>query len=208
MLQWRMKPGMFAKLICGAAALALLAGCGGGGGGGGVTGPVTTPPVITPPVITPPVTTPTYPSPPASALSVSAHALTNFTAILSEDVTSIPVGGTVNYTVVLTNSSSSPQSMIADSSNGTSVPKASLRITNSAGQTVYPPPVRPLDAPPPPPSNGVAAIQPGESIFKTTALAVFSKPGTYQAVATFTVAASASDKAQTVTLPALPITVK
>lgn len=98
--------------------------------------------------------------------------------------------------------------MVTDTFNGVSAPKASLQIKNAALQVVYPPPVHPLDAPPAPPANGVIGIQPGQSVFKTTALATFTSAGTYQAVATFTVAATASDKPQVVTLAALPVTVR
>lgn len=191
-----------AKALPALVMLALLTGCG-GGGGSSATAP--TPPVLSPGPL-PPVPIP------APTLAVSAPALSNFTATLSENAASISVGGTVNYTVTLANTSSTPATILTNTSNGVSVPIATLRVSSSSGQTLYPPVsqpgARPQDGPPPPPSSGVVTLQPGQSLSQTRALAVFSKADTDQAVATFTVAANLTDTPQTVTLNALPLTVK
>ena len=154
-------------------------------------------------------------TPAPAVTSVSAPALSSFTAKLSEDVSSVGVGGTVNYTVTLTNSSGAAATVTTNTVSGVNVPDNSLSIRNSTGKTVYPPGsqpgMRPLDAPPPPPpplNSGVVTLQPGQSISQTRAISVFSQAGAYQAVATFTVAANSTDTPQTVTLSALPVTVK
>lgn len=186
----------------------VLTGCGGGGGGSAANFPVTT--TGSPPA---PVTMPT----PLPTTSVSAPALNNFTVSLSEDTSTASVGGAVTYTLRLQNTSSSSASVIADTNNSQSVPKATLRITDPNGVVIYPV-VQAHGvqashdvAPPPPPTDGGAGVilAPGEQLTPLTRiLSVFSVPGTYQAQATFSVAATPTDPVQTVTLPPLPVTIR
>lgn len=180
-----------------------LTGCGGGGGGSSVVGTVPVQPL-------PPAPTP-IPIP--LVTTVSASALQNFTVSLAEDSAVVPVGGTVNYTLTLTNTSSSTATVIVAVDNGQTVPIAVLRVTNPNGTTVYPvarPGVAHDNAPPaPPPLDVPATLAPGQSL--TTihrAVSAFASAGTYQAVATFTVASTAADTKQMVTLPSLGVTAR
>jgi uncharacterized repeat protein (TIGR01451 family) len=174
--------------------LMLAAGCGGGGGGGSST---TTGGVVGGGTTTLPQAAPTL---------VSAPALGGITATLSESQAAISVGGTVTYTFLLTNTSSAPATVIADNLNNVAVPKATLRVTDSSGRTVYPTGATPGDTPPAPPSNGVATLQPNGQISFSRTVSAFSKADVYQAVATFTVASSATDTPQTITLSPLAVT--
>ncbi len=202
-----MKSGAVITALALSVLMGTTAGCGGGGGGSSASsssgtgtstsgGGTTTPPVVTPPV-----------TPPSTSQTVSAPALGSFTASLTEDPYSITAGGTVNFTLKITNSSSTAATIVAEKLAGVNVPIASLRVTNSAGQVVYPVGATPQDTPPAPPSGGVT-LQPGQSLQETKSVAVFAKADTYPAVATFTVAASTVAKAQTVTLGPLPVTAK
>ncbi len=180
-----------------------LAGCGGGGGG---NSPAATAPAPAPPP------TPTPAQAPA-VTAVSAPALQNFTVTLAEDNAAIPVGGTVNYTLTLTNTSSSTATVIDTVVNGQTVPQAELRVTNASGVTVYPvsrPGIAHDNSPPPPPALYLpATLAPGQSLTTITrAVSAFSSAGTYQATAMFTVASSAADTPQTVTLTPLSVTVQ
>lgn len=145
--------------------------------------------------------------------TVSAPALQNFTVSLAEDSATIPVGGTVNYTLTLTNTSSSTATVIVAVENSQTVPQAVLRVSNPNGTTVYPvarPGVAHVNPPPPPPPLDVpATLAPGQSL--TTihrAVSAFASAGTYQAVATFTVASTNADAKQMVTLPSLGVTAR
>ena len=167
-------------------------GCGGGGGGGTTTATTTGG-----------GTTPA----PAAPTSVSAPALGSFTATLAESAAAISAGGAVNYTFTLTNTSSAPATVIVDTQGSAAVPKVTLQVTDSNGRTVYPSGASPFDAvPPPPPTSGVATVQPNAAISFSRTVSVFSKASAYRAVATFTVAASGSDTPQTVTLSPLVVT--
>jgi len=142
---------------------------------------------------------------------VSAPALQNFTVSLAESAATIPVGGTVNYTLTLTNTSSSPASVIVAAENGQAVPQAVLRVSDPGGATVYPvarPGVAHNNPPPPPPSlNLPVTLAPGQSLTTITrAVSAFGAAGTYQAVASFMVAPTNNDPVQTVTLPPLFVT--
>lgn len=185
--------------------LAAVPGCGGGGGGSASSpSPITT---------TGPIS---GSNPPSPTTSVSAPALNNFTVSLQEDNATISTGGTVNYTLTLANTSLSTATIVATSESGITVPKATLRVTDSSGTVVYPV-QRPglqrahdAPAPPPPPSNDTTVtLVPSQQLPSLTrSVVAFSAKGTYQAVATFTVAGTMSDTPQTVTLPPLTVTVQ
>ena len=180
-----------------------LAGCGVGGGGISSVG---TAPVL-------PLPTTPAPSSTSTATTVSAPALQNFTVSLAEDAAVVPVGGTVNYTLTLTNTSSSTATVIVAVDNNQTVPQAVLRVSDPNGTTVYPvarPGVAHDNLPPPPPALDLpATLAPGQSL--TTihrAVSAFASAGTYQAVATFTVASTSADSKQMVTLPPLSVTAR
>ncbi len=188
-----------------------LAGCGGGGGGSAsvVSSPVLPTPTPTPTPVPMPTPTPT-PTPAPTATTISAPALQNFTVSLTENAATVPVGGTVIYTLTLINTSSSTATVIVDSANGQAVPQAALRVTDPSGATVYPvarPGTAHADPPPPPLLNLPATLAPGQSLTAIVrTVSAFATAGTYQAVATFTVAPTNNDPVQTVTLPALSVT--
>ncbi len=193
--------------LAAAVLLVALPGCGGGGGGGSTAS-------LPAPTINPGPNPSPNPAPPAT--SVSAPALNNFTATLQEDNATINAGGTVNYTLTLANTSLTTATIVATSESGHTVPKATLRVTDSSGTVVYPV-SRPglqraqdVPAPPPPPSNDttVTLVSGQQLPSLSRSVAAFSAKGTYQAVATFTVAGSPSDTPQTVTLPPLTVTVQ
>lgn len=172
------------------------AGCGGGGGGSSTSGSSTT---------TGGTTGGATPAP-AAPTRVSAPALGSLTASLTESQAAINVGGSLTYTFTLTNTSSTPVNVTVDTVDGVQMPKATLRVTYSSGKIVYPIGAAPFDTPPAPPSSGVVTILPNGQVSLSRTVSVFSKAGTYQAVATFTVASSATDTPQTVTLPPLAVT--
>ncbi len=178
-----------------------LAGCGGGGGGSSSVG--ATPVPALPPAPTPP--------PAAPVTAVSAPALQNFTVSLAEEAAVVPVGGTANYTLTLTNTSQSTATVIVAVDNSQTVPQAVLRVSDPGGAIVYPvarPGVAHDNPPPPPPTLDLpVTLAPGQSL--TTihrAVSAFAVAGTYLAVATFTVASTNADPKQMVTLPPLSVT--
>ncbi len=173
--------------------LLLLAGCGlltGCGGGGSSSQTTTMPPVTTPPAQTP---------------AVSAAAADGLTATLSENAATVAPGGTLTYTFTLKNGTSAPVPLMTSLSGTTNEPIAALTLTNAAGVTVYPT-QHPLTGPPTPPGTGQVTLLPGQAVSKSLSLAAFGATGAYQAVASFTVAASSVAAAQTVTLPPLTVT--
>ncbi len=178
-----------------------LAGCGGGGGGGSSVGAVPVLPL--PPVAPAP--------PPPTVTTVSAPALQNFTVSMMEDRSTVSVGGTVNYTLTLTNTSSAAASVIVAIENSQTVPQTVLRVTNPLGATVYPvarPGVAHDNGPPPPPLlDAPVTLMPGQSLSSVhRAVSAFASAGTYLASATFTVASGSGDARQMVTVPVLSVT--
>ncbi len=151
----------------GTALLPLLAGCGGGGGGGnGNTGGGTT------------GTTGTTGNNNGGNPTLSVSALTatkGLTATLSESQSTVGVGGTVTYTLTLTN----PITGTTQTLNVPSVtaPSAVLIVSDSSGNKVY----NPIPAPP----FIIVALAPGQSLTETVPVQVFAPAGTYSATATF-----------------------
>ena len=145
----------FQLCLFGAAAIPLLAGCGGGGGGGG--GGTTTPP-------------------PNTSISVIAKP-SSLTATLSENTAAVAVGGTVTYTLTLTNTTGAAVTINAVSAAPTQ-PAAGLIVRDAAGNVVY----SPLPGTPP---FGTATLAPGQSLSGTQSVTTFAAAGVYSATATF-----------------------
>lgn len=148
--------------------------------------------------------------------SVSAALSNGLTATLTEDRSVVSIGGAVNYTATLTNSTAQPityQSVLSGT-NSFSVP-AGLVVGNPSGQTVYP-----LGAF----AQYVAAgpsitLAPGQSVSGTLALRTASIPGVavtqgyaaagqYSATASFAVVPGTSfDLAQLIAVNVGPLPV-
>ncbi len=158
--------------------------------------------------------------------SVSATLSDGLTATLTEDRSTVAVGGTVTYTATLANNTAQPityQPVLSGTNsfggtNALNVP-AALVVSSPSGQTVYP--IGPI-----PLFVGVGAgvvLVPGQSVSATqtvtttkmTGLAVtqgYSASGTYTATAYFSVipgaALNATPAAATATAGPLPVTVQ
>lgn len=141
---------------------------------------------------------------------MAAPALQNFTASLAEDRSTVGVGGTVNYTLRLTNTSSVAAPIIVTTENGQTVPRAALQVVDAGGTTVYPvqrPITTHADPPPPPTLDLPVTLAPGQSLgVIVRPVTAYGAAGTYQATATFSVAANGADPVQMVTLPPLAVT--
>jgi len=145
---------------------ALLAGCGGGGGGSSptVVAPITTG-GVPPPVI----------SPGGTPASVSAKEANGLTATLSENTITVAVGGTVTYTLTLTNNTGAVVTVNAVTS--TQIFTA-LSIRNASGALVY------IPVPGSPPLQTVL-LAPGQTLTTIQAVSAFSSAGTYSATGVF-----------------------
>ncbi len=167
--QFSLRPRRAASLL-GLASVALLAGCGGGGGN-------SSPTVVNP--ITSGIggattsgnggTTTTTPA------SVSATEANGLTATLSENTTTVAVGGTVTYTLTLTNNTGAVVTVNAVTS--TQIFTA-LSIRNASGALVY------IPVPGSPPLQTVL-LAPGQTLTTTQAVGAFSSAGVYSATAVF-----------------------
>jgi hypothetical protein len=148
----------FQLCLLGSAAISLLAGCGGGGGGGGGGG-TTTPPANT-------------------SISVTTTGVpSGLTATLSENSSAIGVGGSITYTLTLTNNTAANVTVNAVSPT-TTQPAAALIVRNAAGTLVY----APL---PGFPALDSAILAPGKSLSSTQTVSAFGAAGAYAATATF-----------------------
>ena len=162
---------------CGLAALALpvLTGC-----GGSSSSPTSAP-------LTPQTTSETLSS--------------GLTAALTEDRTTVPVGGTVNYTITLTNSTSQPitfQPTLGSGALSNTVP-AYLEVLDPSGNVVYP--VGPSaqvvilgQSVTIAPGQSVSATQAVNTIQETTATIAegYSRTGHYTATASISLGTTAS----------------
>lgn len=161
-----------AACLLGLLALPLLAGCGGGGGGGSSS------PTPIPTPNPPPVTVPT--PPPTTSTSTSVITKTGLTATLAENSSTVSVGGTVTYTLTLTNATPAaiPIHTAAVPPAVPTTPAAGLIVKNASGTiTFFPVPGAP------PLINGM--LNPGQSLTETITANGFSAAGTYSATATF-----------------------
>ena len=139
--------------------LPILAGCGGGGGGGngnsGGSG--------------------TNNGGNNNPVSVSVVEANGLTASLTETTNTVAVGGTVTYTLALTNNTSA--AIVTNAFSARDLP-ANFRVFNSAGTTVY----APL---PYAPQLNTISVAPGQSVTATQTVATFPTAGVYNATATF-----------------------
>ena len=157
--------------LLGLLTLPLLAGCGGGGGGGngnsgggttttgtGGTGGTNTGPIQSP-------------------LTVSTITATGLTASLTESNSTVAVGGTLTYTLTLTNNTAAAISVHATGALPTA-PSAVITVRNAAGAVTF----QPVPGAPPI-YNG--SLAPGQTLTTTQAASGFAAAGTYTATATF-----------------------
>ena len=157
--------------LLGLLALPLLAGCGGGGGGSnGNPGSGATTGTAAGGSNT--LGTNTGMQQPTS---VSAPTATGLTATLTEASTTVSVGGTLVYTLTLTNNT--PAAILVRS-NGTNMPSALLTVRNASGTPSF----QPVPSGPPLAS---ASLAPGQSISLTQTANGFTAAGTYSATAAF-----------------------
>ncbi len=138
-----------------------------------------------------------------SAASRSATTLQGLTAVLAADSAVISPGGTVNYTLSLTNNAATAMTIHQFEANGSTKPNfpGSLQITDAGGSVVYP-----SSATPAPVGNTITTtLAAGQSLSKTVAVSVFSQSGQYSATETITAQAPGANN--TVVGP-LPLTVR
>ncbi len=168
--QLSLRPRRAASLL-GLVSVGLLAGCGGGGGNGNSSPTVVTP--ITTGVGG--VTTGNGGATGGTPASVSAKEANGLTATLSENTTTVAVGGTVTYTLTLTNNTGAVVTVNAVTS--TQIFTA-LSIRNASGALVY------IPVPGSPPLQTVL-LAPGQTLTTTQAVSAFSSAGTYSATGVF-----------------------
>lgn len=167
----RLREVRFGVCLLGLLALPLLAGCGGGGGGGSSSPtPIPTPiPIPTPtPIPTPP---------PTSALSTSVITMMGLTETLTENSSTVSVGGTVTYTLTLTNATPAAIPVHALSASP-ATPVVTLIVKDSANNSIYQPV-------PGPPALAIYSLAPGQSLASTVTVNGFTAAGVYTATATF-----------------------
>ncbi len=176
--------------LLGASAFPLLTGCGGGGGGdngnpggGGTTGTGATGTTGT---------GTTGPTP--SVTSVSIVEPDGLTASLSENTNTISVGGSVTYTLTLTNATSAAVS-IHYSSAAPNQPPAGFIVRDPSGSQL-PPPV------PGTPPFEMLSLAPGQTLASAQTVSGYTVHGTYTATATF------NDSGTFATLPPLAVAVQ
>lgn len=162
--------------------LALLAGCGGGGGGGGNgnPGPGTT-------------TTTGAGTGTQTPLTVSVATSTGLTASITEASSTVSVGGTLVYTLTLTNNT--PNAILAPYAGSTPAPSVGVKVIGPNGVVSF----QPLPGGPPLSSISLA---PGQAISTTQEASGFTTAGTYTATATFSDGTSAPPVAGPLTVTA------
>ena len=148
---------VFGLCLLGSALIPLLAGCGGGGGGSD-SGGGTTPP------------------PPNTSITVTVPS-NGLKATLSENSSTVAVGGSITYTLTLTNNTGSAVTINATSTAPTQ-PAASLIVKDAAGNLVY----TPL---PGVPALYTVTLPSGKSLTSTQSVSAFATRGVYSASATF-----------------------
>ena len=177
--------------LVGAAALPLLAGCGGGGGGDNgnpITGTTGTGSTGTGTAGTAGIGTSG-----GGVTSVSIVEPNGLTASLFENTNSISVGGSVIYTLTLTNTTAAAVA-IHYSSAAPTAPPAGIVVRDPSGNQV------PGGVPGPPPLDNTT-LAPGQTFTSTETFSGYAVSGTYNATATFT------DGATFATLAPLPVAV-
>ena len=152
--------------------LPLIAGCGGGGSNGNSGGGTTTTGTST---NTAGTNTSGNNNSGQTPQTVTGKLSSGLTASISEPSATVSVGGSVTYTMTLTNNTAAA---IPVHSNGTGMAAAGVVVRNAAGATTnepFPPPV--------PIYNGSLAA--GQSISETVTASGFTVAGVYNATATF-----------------------
>lgn len=149
---------LFRLCLVGSTLIPLLAGCGGGGGGGSDSGGGGGTPLPT--------------------TSVSAIASpSGLKATLSESSSTVAAGGSITYTLTLTNNTGSAVTINA-TSNAPTQPAAGLIIKDASGNLVY----TPL---PGFPALDTVTLPSGSSLTSTQSVSAFATRGIYSATATF-----------------------
>ena len=164
------KDARLGACLLGLLALPLLAGCGGGGGGGNGNSGGGTPGTTA-------GTGGTNNGPVQPTLTVSTTTATGLTASLTESSGTVAVGGSLTYTLTLTNNTAAAVAIHATGSPPTT-PSAVLTVKNAAGAVTF----QPVPGPPPI-YNG--SLAPGQSISTTQVATGFAAAGVYTATATF-----------------------
>ncbi len=159
--------------LMGASVLPLLAGCGGGGGGNGNTGGGGT--TGTSGTAGTSGTSGTTGPPPVTSVSIVEP--NGLTASLSENAGSISVGGSVTYTLTLTNTTTAAVSIHYSAAVPTQ-PPAGIIVRDSSGNQV------PGSVPGPPPLDTLS-LAPGQTLTSTQTVSGYAVAGTYTATATF-----------------------
>lgn len=183
-----LREARFGVCLLGLLSFSLLAGCGGGGGGGsnGNSGTGTT-------TTTGTASTGTNTGTP-SALTASVTTSTGLTASITEASSTVAVGGTLVYTLTLTNNT--PAAILV-SYSGTTPPSPSVAVKVIAPNgAVATPPV-----PGGPPLN-TELLGSGQSISTTQSATGFTTAGAYTATATFSDGTAAPPVAGPVTVTA------
>jgi hypothetical protein len=176
----RLREARFGLCLLGLLSFSLLAGCGGGGGGsngnsgGGTT--TTTGTTTTGTGTTGTGTTGTGTSTGGQpALTATVTTVSGLTASLSEASSTVSVGGTMTYTLTLTNSTAAA---IPVHSNGLNIPAAGIIVRGPSGAISYDPVPGPA-----PVING--SLAPGQTLTTTVIANGFTAAGNYSAIATF-----------------------
>ena len=154
----------------------ILAGCGGGGGNGNIDNGTTSTEASTGTTGSTTGSTGNGETG-GGVLSVSVMEANGLTATLAEDKNAASVGGTVTYTLTLSNKTAASVPVNYNASLP-SQPSASLIVRDGSGNTVFQP------VPGSPPLDTLALL-PGQSLSKTLTVTAFAASGTYDATATF-----------------------
>jgi hypothetical protein len=174
----RLREARFGLCLLGLLSLSLLAGCGGGGGGSNGnptqgnsdTGVGTTTGTTTTGTSTTGTNTGTQ-----NPLTATVTTASGLTASLSEAGSTVSVGGTVTYTLTLTNGTAAA---IPVHSNGLNIPAAGIIVRGPSGAITFEPVPGPA-----PVLNGTLA--PGQTLTMTVTANGFTSAGNYSATATF-----------------------
>lgn len=160
-----------APALLGVLTISLLAGCGGGGGGNGNSNPGTT-------TTTGTTGANTGNNSSSSATSLSVTTTNGLVATLSEPSKLVGVGGTVVYTVSITNPTAAGVTIQSASQSAPTTPAASLVVRDAAGNKVY----DPLPGGPP---VFTATLAPGQTLSTTVTVNAYAARGVYNASVNF-----------------------
>lgn len=157
-----------APALLGVLSLSLLAGCGGGGGGNGNgNSPSTTTGTTTTGSNNGPVTN-----------SVSATTANGLVATLSQPSRIVGIGGTVVYTLTISNPTGAAASIQSTTQSAPTAPAATLVVRDAAGNKVY----EPI---PGTPALFVTTLAPGQTLSTTVSVSTYGTRGAYTATANF-----------------------